>query len=256
VPDTPPPYLRIADDLRAQILGGDLGPGDKLPSISTLTEQYGISGGVVQRAYGLLEADGLVFARHGAGYYVRSQSAPPLLVRRQRARPGEGSPTEATLAEQGVQGTWESESATARADARIAARLGIQAGDPVMHTTYVYLADGDRSQLAESWEPMAVTGGSLIVLPEAGPYAGIGVADRMALIGIDAGVPVERVQARAATRAEAQTLGVAPAVPVLAIERTYYDQATGTPVETADIVLLGSRWVAEYGRQPRQVEAT
>ncbi|MFD8084935.1 hypothetical protein ACFV4F_24915, partial [Kitasatospora sp. NPDC059722] len=42
-----------------------------------------------------------------------------------------------------------------------------------------------------------------------------------------------------------------PAVPVMAIERTYYDQATGRPVETADIVLLGSRWVSEYGRRPQ-----
>ncbi|WP_405361599.1 UTRA domain-containing protein [Kitasatospora sp. NBC_00085] len=164
---------------------------------------------------------------------------------------GEGSPTEAAFARQGVVGTWRHESQPQAADTRIAARLEIQPGDPVVHTNYVYLADGEPAQLAESREPMAATGGSLVVLPEAGPHAGIGVADRMALIGIEVGVPVERVTARQASRSEAQTLGVAPAAPVMAIERTYYDHGTSRPVETADIVRLGSRRVAEYGRRPQ-----
>jgi hypothetical protein len=94
-----------------------------------------------------------------------------------------------------------------------------------MHTMYTYIAADQPAMLAESWEPMAVTGSSLVVLPEAGPYAGIGVADRMNVLGIDVGTPVERVRARAATRAEATRFGVAPGVPVMAVERTYYDQA-------------------------------
>ncbi|MFD8084934.1 UTRA domain-containing protein, partial [Kitasatospora sp. NPDC059722] len=106
-------------------------------------------------------------------------------------------------------------------DARIAARLEIQPGDPVMHTSYVYLADGDPAQLAESWEPMAITGGSLIVLPEAGPHAGIGVADRMALIGIEAGTPVERVTARQASRGGGAAPRGAPAGPGFGIGRAH-----------------------------------
>lgn len=72
----------------------------------------------------------------------------------------------------------------------------------------------------------------------------------MAILGIDVGVPVEKVQARTASRTEAQRLGISPGAPVMAIERTYYDQATGTPVETADIVLNGARWIAVYGSEP------
>lgn len=246
----PPPYLRVAEQLRQRIQSGDLAPGDLMPSLAEIKAATGYSGTVGQRAYALLVDEGLVVARPGRGHYVRTQDEQPLLVRRQRVAPGAGSPTEATLAEQGVRGHWDSESATARADERTAARLGIAPGDPVMHTSYVYRADGTPVQLAESWEPMTVTGGTLIVLPEAGPYGGLGVADRMAVIGIDVGTPVERVTARGATRAEAGLLGIAPAAPVLAIERTYYDQATGRPVETADIVLTGARWVAEYGRRP------
>ena len=244
------PYLRIAESIRTRITSHQAAPGERLPSIAELMEEHGYSGGVAQRAYGLLVDEGLVISRPGAGYYVRSQAPVAVLVRRQRAAAGEGSPTEATLAEQGVETYWRHESLTAAATVAIATRLEIAPGDPVMHTTYTYYADATPAQIAESWEPLAITGSSLVALPEAGPHAGIGVADRMELLGIDVGVPVERVQARTATRAEAGALAVAPGVAVMAIERTYYDQATGRPVETADIVLLGSRWVAEYGRRP------
>lgn len=247
-----PSYLRVADALRAHIRERQLQPGDRMPSISELQAQHGVSPGVIQRAYGVLVEEGAVLARMGAGYYVRSPETPERLVRRQRVAPGEGSPTEATLARQGVAGTWRSESATAAATDEVAARLEIQPGDPVMHTAYVYLANGEPSYLADSWEPMAVTGTTMIVLPEAGPHAGLGVADRMAVIGIDVGQPVERVSVRAMTRTEAQALGQAPGGPVLAIARTYYDQATSRPVETADIVLPGDRWTAEYGRRPHR----
>ena len=99
-----------------------------------------------------------------------------------------------------------------------------------MHTSYTYLADDQPVQLAESWEPLEVTGSSLVALPEVGPYAGVGVAARMRVLSIEVGDPVERVRARMATRAEAQGLGMMPPGPVLAIERTYYDQATGRAV--------------------------
>lgn len=248
--DATPPYLQVAEALRARIEGGELAPGDKLPSITQLSDQHGYSGTVGQRAYAVLVDEGLVISRPGSGYYVRSQTPPVVMFRRQRVPAGFGSPVAQMLAEQGVVGSWQHESTTAAADERIAARLEIQPGEGVMHTRYTYLANGEPVQLADSWEPLDVTGGSLIVLPEAGPYAGIGVADRMAVIGINVGVPVELVRARAASRSEAQQLGCPPTAPVMEIERTYYDQATGRPVETADIVLLGSRWVSQYGYRP------
>lgn len=243
----PAPYLDIAEALRERISG--LPAGTKLPSVAELGREFNVSPSVCARAYSVLVQDGLVISRHGAGHYVRGNDAPGLLVRRHRRR-SEDSPFAQGAAEQGSEGTWRHESVTAAADARTAARLRIGEGDPVMRTEYVYLADGQPVQLATSWEPMAVTGQSMIVLPEAGPYAGVGVAARMRVIGIEVGEPVERVRARSATRAEAQQLGVNPAAPVLAIERTYFDQASGRPVETADIVMRGDRWVAVYGQEP------
>ncbi|MFJ8081955.1 GntR family transcriptional regulator [Streptomyces sp. NPDC096205] len=241
--------MRVADELRARIESGEMPPGARLPSVAELIQQYGGSNSVATRAYKLLVDEGLVVSRHGAGHYVRSTETPELLVRRHRRR-SEDSPFAQGVAEQGAVGTWRHESTTEQASETVAQRLRLAAGDPVMHTSYTYLADDAPVQVAESWEPLELTGSSLIALPEVGPYAGVGVAARMRVISIEVGDPVERVRARMATRAEAQALGMTPAGPVMAIERTYYDQATGRPVETADIVMRGDRWVAVYGQEP------
>ncbi|CAL9370103.1 HTH-type transcriptional repressor NagR [Streptomyces sp. enrichment culture] len=245
----PAPYLVIAEELRGRIIGREFAPGDRLPSVAELGRAHGVSPSVGARAYAVLVDEGLVISRHGAGHYVRSPESTALLVRQSRRRP-EDSPFAQGAAEQGVVGTWRHESVTAAADARIAERLALTEGEAVMRTEYTYLADEVPAQLAVSWEPMALTGQSLIVLPEAGPYAGIGVAARMRVIGIDVGEAVEQVRARAATRAEATALGISPSAPVMFIERTYYDQETGRPVETADITMRGDRWVAVYGQRP------
>lgn len=242
-----PLYLRIAEDLRGLIAG--LPAGARLPSVSELIEQYGGSSSTPTRAYKVLIEDGLVVSRHGAGYYVRGTDAPEVLVRQHR-RLSEDSPFAEGAARQGAVGTWRHESTTEQASSSVAARLKLEVGAPVMHTSYVYLADEKPVQLAESWEPLELTGQSLIALPEVGPYAGVGVAARMRVLGLEVGDPLERVRARQATRQEAQALGMTPPGPVLAIERTYYDQATGRPVETADVVMRGDRWVSVYGQVP------
>ncbi|MGW4824277.1 GntR family transcriptional regulator [Streptomyces sp. NPDC004227] len=244
-----PLYLRVAERLRARIESGELPPGARLPSVSEISREYGGSNSVATSAYRLLVDEGLVVSRHGAGHYVRGHDTPELLVRRHRKR-SEDSPFAQGTAEQGTVGTWRHESTTAQASEAVAGRLSIEPGAPVMHTSYVYLADDQPVQLAESWEPLAVTGQSLVALPEVGPHAGVGVAARMRVLGINVGEPVERVRARMASRQEAQALGMTPPGPVMVVERTYYDQTASRPVETADIVMRGDRWVAVYGQAP------
>lgn len=244
-----PRYLQVAEQIRARIESGDLAPGDRLPSVSDIASEWGGSSRLATDAYRVLVEEGIVVSRHGAGHYVRGHDSPEILVRQHRRR-SEDSPFAQGAAEQGAVGTWQHDSTTEKATAAVAARLGLTEGDPVMHTSYVYLADDRPVQLAESWEPLALTGQSLIALPEVGPYAGVGVAARMRVLSIEVGDPVERVRARMASRQEAQALGMTPPGPVLAIERTYYDQATGRPVETADIVMRGDRWVSVYGQAP------
>lgn len=244
-----PLYLRVAEELRGRIESGELPPGTRLPSIADIIREYGGSNSVASGAYKLLVDDGLVVSRHGAGHYVRGHDTPEVLVRQHRRR-SEDSPFAQGAAEQGALGTWRHESTTEKATETVAARLGLAVGDAVMHTSYTYLADEQPVQLAESWEPLALTGQSLVALPEVGPYAGVGVAARMRVLGVEVGDPVERVRARMATRVEAQALAMTPPGPVMVVERTYYDQGSGRSVETADIVMRGDRWVSVYGQAP------
>lgn len=61
---------RVVAALRNQIVGGEIAPGQKLPTEGQLTETYRVSRTVIREAIASLAADGLVAARQGAGVFV------------------------------------------------------------------------------------------------------------------------------------------------------------------------------------------
>lgn len=241
---TPPAYLKIAADLRAAITSGDLAAGAKLPSETGLMRQYGVSRTVAKWAIAVLKGEGIVEGRAGSGVYVRDTRR---LVRHAQGRDiraggGPTSPFARDAARAGQQGTWEHDSQHDQADDRIAARLGVDPGAPVMRTAYRFRADGEPIQLSTSYEPLAITRGTPVEWPEAG--AALGVVARMDAIGVRVTEVVERVSLRAATAGEAEALSLPARAFVHTIERTYY--AGDLPVETADIVLPGGRYDLVY----------
>ena len=58
--------------LREAILGGQLHPGDRLPSTRDLAAQTGVSRGTVVAAFELLQVEGYVEGKTGAGTFVRT----------------------------------------------------------------------------------------------------------------------------------------------------------------------------------------
>lgn len=76
----PPPVRRprlaeaIIETLRDRIGSGEIAPGDKLPTESQLTADFGVSRTVVREAIAALTADGLVQPRQGAGVFVLGSS--------------------------------------------------------------------------------------------------------------------------------------------------------------------------------------
>lgn len=64
-------YERLANAIREQIRSGELKPGDKLPSISQIREEYQISYGSVRGAMLVLKAEGLIEGRQGDGVFVK-----------------------------------------------------------------------------------------------------------------------------------------------------------------------------------------
>ena len=65
-----PVYQQLAAILRGQIERGELAPRRPVPSKRTLMQAYGIAGGTVDKAMGLLRAEGLIKTVPGKGLYV------------------------------------------------------------------------------------------------------------------------------------------------------------------------------------------
>lgn len=237
MPDGQPPYLRVAEQLRQRIANGEWSPGQRLASRAQLGAEYGVGDNVVRRAQELLISQGLLEGRAGSGTYVAEPRSRTRMVRSlSRERRG-GSPFRADMAALGKTGTWEHHTdAKIPAPAEIAARLGLQEGDLCVRTRYEFLAEAKPVQLSTSWEPYSITGGTIVVLPEGGPYTGKGVVERMAAIDIQISHAVEQPEPGTATGEEAQLLGVNRGSLVTRIQRTYYAK-DGRPVETADIVI-------------------
>ncbi|MFF3594766.1 GntR family transcriptional regulator [Kitasatospora indigofera] len=237
-----PAYLRVADALRAEILSGGREPGARMPSIADLCREHGLSEQPVRQALRILAAEGLTEGRPGSGTYVRPRPVPARIARgRYRAA---GSPFAAESRARGVEPSWSHSSQKTYATTALAVRLGIAEGAPVIQSQYMFLVDGEPAQLSTSWEPLAVTEGSIVVLPELGPLAGCGVVERMARIGIAVTRVTEDVTARPVLEAEAGPLRIPLGTTVFAIERTHW--AGELAVETADIVLGADRFRLAY----------
>jgi GntR family transcriptional regulator len=232
-----PPYLHIADLLRQRIADQEWTPGDRLPSRAQLAQECGVGEAVIRRAQELLISQGVLEGRAGSGTYVAEPRERLRMVRSQQREHTDGSLFRAEMAALGKRGTWESRSeAMVPAPAHIAARLDIPEADYCVRTSYEYLADGKPVLVSTSWEPYSITSGTLAVLPEGGPYAGMGVVRRMAEIGITVTRAEERPEPGQANAEEAALLGVQRGALVTRIQRTYYSDDE-RPVETADIVV-------------------
>lgn len=68
--DPRPPYVQIADDLRAQIDDGTLPAGAKLPSGRALADDYAVAPMTVQHALRVLRDEGRITTWQGRGAFV------------------------------------------------------------------------------------------------------------------------------------------------------------------------------------------
>jgi DNA-binding GntR family transcriptional regulator len=69
-----PPYLAVADALRERIDAGEWLPGEALPSVAVLSEQYNVSSSTAGRAIRVLANEGLVTTVQGWGSFVSDRT--------------------------------------------------------------------------------------------------------------------------------------------------------------------------------------
>ncbi|ASU81656.1 GntR family transcriptional regulator [Nocardiopsis gilva YIM 90087] len=217
-----PRYLWLADQLRTPILNGELTPGTRLPSRSRLARSYEVSEQVSRHALRLLVSEGLVEARPGSGYYVRSV---PQIHRFSRTDRSSGSGVEPLYRR-------DIDTVTEKACDLVSRRLAIRDGDAVYRTRCLGLTDGVPVALHTAWEPMLLTHGTLRTPADAEP--GTSVLDRLGAAGVIIDRVVEEVGVRPLREPEASMLQLAAGLPVLVVERTHYNGQR--PVETSDLV--------------------
>jgi DNA-binding GntR family transcriptional regulator len=83
--DIRPPYMQVAEALRATIAAGDLPPGGKLPTHAELVSAYRVSLGTMKKALAVLQSDGLIISRRGEGAFVRIRAGEPAEMSRDDA---------------------------------------------------------------------------------------------------------------------------------------------------------------------------
>ncbi|HEY1918224.1 MAG TPA: GntR family transcriptional regulator [Streptosporangiaceae bacterium] len=253
---THPVYLRVLADLRAQIRDGVLPPGARVPSRNAIIARYGVGETAAKHALQVLAAEGLIEAKAGSGSYVRRVPSERRLEHDRPHFPGSpfgladradpAGPSVATETNgEAVPLAWEHRTERVQAPAAIARRLQLGPGDTrAMRTRYLLTADGRPVQVATSYEPMAITEGTPVPLPEQGPFAGRGVIERMRVIGITVDQVVEEISVRPSTAAEAGALAISLGAPVLCVERVHL--AGARVVETGDIVVAADQYRLRY----------
>lgn len=72
--------LRVIGAIRTKVASRALGPGDRLPSVRAFAKTMNVSPSTIVEAYARLEAEGLIRARQGSGFYVANAALPPLTL--------------------------------------------------------------------------------------------------------------------------------------------------------------------------------
>lgn len=243
MPETP--ARQIADDLRARIKSGSLAPGTRLPGEPALVRQYGVAKQTAANALKLLISEGLASARPGSGTYVREfrlirRSATRRLSRERRA-PGR-SVWSADVEERPltVDGLDVREAA---APEWVAETLDLTGEErTVIVRSRRYVVDGEPVQIATSYLPAALAGGTRIAEPDTGSG---GIYARLAELGAEPVHFTEELRARMPEPDEAEALALPPGTPVIEILRVALT-SEGEPVEVNRMLLDAGSYVLDY----------
>lgn len=80
-----PIYEQLMDQIKSQIISGELKENEALPSVRTLSAQLKISALTVKKAYDKLEEEGFVATVHGKGSFVAATNQQLAVEARKKA---------------------------------------------------------------------------------------------------------------------------------------------------------------------------
>jgi GntR family transcriptional regulator len=226
---TRPIYLQLRDALAERIASGQWKPGAAIPNEGDLAREFGVSPGTMRKALSLLETEHLITRRQGRGTFVNDPASEGLVDRFCNVRGVEGKP---------IVGRVEvSEVSEATANEMESERLQLRIEDPVWHIRRVrYEADSpfmyeEVSLPAELFPGLSDNPSRIVFL-----------AQRYRLL---LGKAEERLAVGKASSPAAAALRVAPASPVMVLDRVVRT-IDGRPVEwRLAQCRLATRYVAQ-----------
>ncbi|WP_329253438.1 GntR family transcriptional regulator [Streptomyces sp. NBC_01478] len=245
-----PTYRRIADELRALILSGDLPPGEKLRSENELKDQYDTTRVTVRKALALLKADGLLISEQGRGVFVRPRPNVQMLTTganfRERRQTGVSN-FNAEAAAQGLRPEQRIlEVRTLPAPPEIASRLGVEEGTSVIVRRRAFFVNDAPMQLVDGYYPAALFGGTEVEEPRRirGGVSRL-IEDPQGPVKQRIVQFVEDLEIGMPSPAEIDALSIPPGVPLARVFRTAHT-AAGQVVEVLDSRVPCDRHVFRY----------
>ena len=217
VPEAPlfsPLYRQIADLITRSLQGGEWKPGEAIPSEVELAARYKVSQGTVRKAIDELAGSNLLIRRQGKGTFVATHAEEQTRFRFLRlmadGQRGEREPLSRRFLDCRRQ----------RAPAEVARALGLAGGEATLRVRRLLYFRGQPTVLDDIWLPAALFKGltSERLSAYQGPMYGLFEAE----FGVRMIRAEEQIRAVAADATAAGLLEVAPATPLLSVERVSY----------------------------------
>ncbi len=245
-----PPFRRIAETLRSDILAGRLEPGERLRSENELAERNETTRTTVRKAIALLRSEGLVASEQGRGVFVRPRPHLKMVLTGSNWRAHRGSGMSNFNAEAASQGKTATQQLLAveetAAPAEIAERLVVPLHARVIVRRRLFAVDGEPMQFCDGYYPVGLFHGTSVAEArriQGGVHALIEDPDGPVRRRVTRFV--EDLDVRLPVPSESEALAIPEGVPVVRVLRTAYD-SNGEALEVLDSLVPTDRFAFRY----------
>ncbi|WP_432017689.1 GntR family transcriptional regulator [Streptomyces hydrogenans] len=243
-----PAYRSAAAKLRAAIQRGDYAPGAKLPTDSELAEAMETNRSSIGQAVRLLISEGLA-VRSGRSTYVARivhkirRDATARYIRPRREEGAARGAFDAEIARLGMSPVSQVTVSRVLPPTHVAELLGVETGvTAVVSRARLMLADDTPVQLATSYLPVDIAGGTQLEQTDTGPG---GTKSRLADLGYPQAQITEQIEVRSPEPEEAAALRLTEDQRVYEVTHTART-AEGRAVEVAVHVMPTHLWTLSY----------
>jgi DNA-binding GntR family transcriptional regulator len=236
-----PVYQRIADDIRAQVMTGQLAPDAQIATEHELATQYGVARATARQGLMLLVQEGLIVARRPLGYFVRR-------VERLNwsaynfERDGAADAWVADVEAQGHVARQEIRVEISEPDKGIADRLRLPSGTLVVVRRRLRFVDDTPYLISDSYYPEPIVRGSAVANPADIPT---GARHVLASLGHKWVTHEDEIEGRHPSEDESRQLNIPPGLSVLVHMRTS-SNADEVPSRVLESILPVDRWRVLY----------